>query len=123
MVDQTDLLADRKATMREIFAFLSVDDTFVSPRLNDEMNTSKELRSYSSYVVLRRRLFSSMPLLHRLPRGVRRGLRQSAQRIMSAPLDAETLDDDLRDRLYGLYADDVRRLRELTGKTFPTWAV
>ena len=122
IVDQADLLADRQATLREIFTFISVDDSFVSPLFTEKMNTGKERRkTHSAFVTLHRR--AGAPVLDRLPRRMRRSLRWSAERILTRPLEPPTLDDDLQDRLRELYTSDVMRLRELTGKTFPTWSV
>jgi hypothetical protein len=127
VVDHADLLANRQGTLREIFAFLSVDEAFTSSRFDDEANVSKELLTYSYFVVLHRRVQASPILqqlvLQRLSPGRRRALRRSIQRVWSQPLAPPELDDDTRDRLHELYADQVDRLRALTGKTFPTWSV
>jgi Sulfotransferase family len=121
VVDQADLLAERKATLREIFAFLGVDDSFYSRQFEEEMNTGAELRTYSRFVVLVR--YARSTPLQRLPRGLRVFLRKTVRRIVSRPLEKPPLSDDLRRRLQELYAEDARRLRELTGKTFSTWSV
>jgi hypothetical protein len=127
VVDQADLLTDRQATLSEIFAFLGVDDSFVSPRFHEEANTGKELHTYSRYVVLRRRINGSPLLqrfvLQRMSPGLRRALRQAIRRIYSQPLPPAELDDDTRSALQELYAEDVKRLRALTGKAFPTWSL
>lgn len=127
VIDQSDLLTDRQATLREIFTFLSVDNTFVSPRFEDEANTGKELNTYSYFVVLHRRVQGSLLLqrllLQRLPPGLKRSIRQSIQRLFSQPLAPPELDDDTRSRLQELFAEDVARLRAMTGKSFPTWSL
>jgi hypothetical protein len=121
VIDQADLLSNRQATLREIFAFLSVDDSFVSDGFDEEILTAKDHRSYSRFVVLMAWLRTT-PLL-KLPRGMRVFVRRSLERVVSQPLEAATLDDELRYRLQELYAEDAKRFRELTGKTFPTWSV
>jgi Sulfotransferase domain len=124
VVDQADLLGQRRATLREIFAFLAVDESFDSPRFDDEMNTGKELRTHSSAVVaLRRTRTKVAPLWWKLPEGLRRSVRSSVQRVAGKPLQAPTMDDDLRAGLREFYAEDAGRLRGLTGKAFPTWSV
>jgi hypothetical protein len=127
VVDQADLLSNRQATLSEIFTFLSVDSSFVSPRFEEEANTGKELNTYSYFVVLHRRVQGSLLLqrllLQRLSPGVRRSLRRSIQRLFSQPLAPPELDDDTRSALQELYAEDVSRLRVLTGKRFPTWSL
>jgi hypothetical protein len=121
VVDQADLLADRQATLREIFAFLAVDESFDSRQFDKVMNTGEELRKYSRFVVLVR--YARATPLQRLPRGLRVFLRLTMRQLVSRPLERPALSDDLCARLQDLYADDVKRLRELTGKTFSTWTV
>jgi hypothetical protein len=122
VIDHADLLADRQTTMREIFAFLSVDETFVSPRFSEEMNTGGEQRTYSKMIVWRRRAQASK-LVQSLPRGVRRSVRLALERLVSRPLEPPTLDDETRARLQDLYGRDAARLRELTGKALQDWSV
>lgn len=122
VVDHADLLANREGTLREIFAFLSVDTTYVSPRFSEEMNTGKEQRTYSKLIVWQRRAQASK-LVQRLPRQLRRSARLTLELLVSRPLDPPTLDDRTRARLQETYATDASRLRELTGKAFPDWSV
>lgn len=121
VVDQAELLADRPARLREVFNFLGVDESFYSEQFDQEMNTGEELRQYSRFVVLVR--YARATPLQRLPRGLRVFLRQKVRQIASRPLERSALNDDLRARLQELFAEDARRLRELTGKQFSTWSV
>jgi hypothetical protein len=124
VVDQADLLLDRQATLREIFAFLEVEPSFVSPRFDEELNMGKELRGYSRTVVLLRRAKTRVaPLWRTLPLDLRRRLRSSVQRLAAPPIEKTTLDPELRKDLQELYVEDARRLRQLTGKTLPSWSV
>jgi hypothetical protein len=119
IVNQTDLHSERLSALKEIFAFLQVDDSYVSPRFTEEFNTGKEQRTYSSVAVLHRRAKTSP--LQRLPAGVRRFLRRSVEGLVSKPLERPEVNDDLRARLHELYAPDVERLCSLSGKKFPDW--
>lgn len=121
IVDQAELFARRSVTLETIFAFLSVDTSFVSPQFDDEINTGRDRRTYSKFVTLFER--ARMSPLHRLPQGLRRPVRRSIERVVSRPLDPPTLSEDLEIRVQMLYADDARRLRALTGHAFPTWTV
>jgi hypothetical protein len=121
VIDQADLLANRQVTLRKVFAFLEVDESFHSPLFNTQMNTSEELRAYSPFVVLVR--YARSTPLQRLPRRLRVFLRQSVRKLASPPLEKALMDDELRARLQELYADDVARLRELTGNQFSSWSV
>lgn len=121
VIDQTDLLTDRQSVLRQIFAFLSVDEKFSSPRFEEEINTGQDRRTYSNFIILVRRAQASP--LQRLPRRFRLALRHAVERVVSKPLEPPKLEDDLRLRLQELYAPDVQRLRQLTGQAFPTWSI
>lgn len=122
IVDQADLLADRRPTLRDIFAFLSVDDAVDSSRFDDVLSSSREWRAYSPiYARVVDRVVA--PAVRWIPRGVRRSIRRSLDGLLWKPLQAPTIDDDLRARLQDLYAPDAERLRALTGQAFPTWSV
>lgn len=122
VVDQADLLANRRATLQEIFSFLRVDATVDSSVFMEEMNTSSENRTYPlGYVRFRKRVAGSP--LRVLPRGLRRSLRHSLERVAWSPAPPTKLDDELRQRLEALFDPEVERLRALTGKSFPTWTV
>ena len=121
VIDQADLLADRRSTLREVFAFLEVDGIVDSSRFDVEFLKSSERRTYppglSRFVadIVR-------PRSQWLPRRVRRTLRLSVERVLPQ-LEESKVDDELRSRLEELYAGEVERLRALTGKTFATWSV
>ena len=121
VVDQADLRRDRLATLKQIFAFLGADESFSSPEFSEEMNTASEHRSYSKVVALT--AWARTTPLQKLPRRLRVFMRRTAMRATSKPLEPPQLEDDLRERLQELYADDVERLRQLTGKKFPSWSV
>ncbi len=121
VIDQADLLASRLTTLKEVFAFLSVNTSFVSQEFHNEINTGQERRTYSRFRYVLRWAHSSS--LQRLPRGLRVAMRDTFERLTSRPLEIPTLDDSLRLRLQELYTDDVARLRELTGKEFTTWSI
>jgi hypothetical protein len=50
-------------------------------------------------------------------------LRSSAQRTLARPLEPPAIDEELREELRELYAEDAGRLRRLTGMSLPTWCV
>jgi hypothetical protein len=122
VVDQAELLADRQATLRQIFGFLSIDDTFVSSAFEEELYRSRERRVYpAGYEHLLRRVVK--PAVQWIPPSVRRLIRRSAEGVLWSPLQAPAIEDSLRARLEELYCDEVARLRALTGKRFPTWSI
>lgn len=122
VVDHADLLADRRATLRRIFGFLSVEDSVDSSQFDEELNTSSEHRMYPPGYTGIGGLALAAPL-RRLPPGLRRSLRRSAERVLWRPVQTSSLDDDLRARLAEHYLGEVERLRALTGQSFPTWSI
>ena len=122
IIDQTELLGDRRATLREIFSFLGVDDAIDSSRFDDELNTGVEHRLYPARYA---RLFGpvSSPLVNWVPRSVRQSARRSVERLLWRPVEKVVLGDVLRERLEQLYSGEVQRLRAFTGKSFATWSV
>jgi len=122
VIDQADLLSDRRSTLGGVFAFLSVDDRIDSSRFEEELGSNRERRIYPpGYARLRGPVVPAP--LRWIPRGIRRPLRRSMEQILWPPLKPPILDDELRARLEALYAGEVERLRALTGKTFSTWSI
>jgi Sulfotransferase domain len=122
IVDQAELLSDRRSTLREIFSFLGADDAIDSSCFDNELNTGTEHRLYPPRYT---RLLGpvSSPLASWVPRSVRRSARRSVERLLWRPVEKMTLEDVLRERLEHLFSKDVQRLRAFTGKSFPTWSI
>jgi hypothetical protein len=122
VIDQADLLNDRRSTLRRVFAFLEVDPGFDSQRFDDEFLKTSERHTYppgfASFVELH-----LIPRLRWLPPRVRRTLRHSVERTIFPPLQTAEPDEGLRVGLREYFAGEAQRLRELTGETFPTWSV
>lgn len=122
VVDQAELLADRDTVLREVFAFIDVDPDFSSAEFDAELLKTEERRAYPrgwNYFVRR----VAAPPLRRIPPPLRRSLRRRIERSLFPPLPETTVDAELRAKLEGLYADEVQRLRRLTGKEFASWSV
>jgi hypothetical protein len=121
VIDQADLLASRESTVSQVFDFLSVERTAPLAGFEEEHLGSGDWRAYpSGYADFVAHHLA--PRLNWVPRGLRRSVRRSVERLLWRRLDAD-LDDELRRRLEDLYAPQANRLRELTGKEFPTWSV
>jgi hypothetical protein len=122
VVDQAELLRERRATLSKIFAFLDVDHSFDTPSFDDELLKSDERHIYPP-------VFSRFVSLAVRPRSrwlsprVRRPLRRAIERFLLPPLETSTLNSDLRANLEEFYAADVTRLRALTGMAFSTWSI
>lgn len=122
VIDQANLLADRRSTLRRVFAFLAVDDEFDSPHFDGELNKSTERRVYP-HGLARFVGGTVTPRLQWLPPRVRTSLRQSVERTFLPPLEPPILSKELRARLEEVYAGEVERLRAITGEAFPTWSI
>lgn len=122
VIDQADLLANRRSALREILAFLLVDDAFDSQRFDERQYQTEGRPVYSSgYLRFVERFVA--PPARRIPVSIRRPARRTAERMLLPTVKRPTLDAKLRARLEDFYAADVAQLRALTGKTFPTWSV
>lgn len=109
VIDNRELLRDRPAAMRRIFAFLGVEPSFTSPAWDAMHNTAA---SHRRPVLLAHRLrLAGRPALERAP------LKQLFTREVPVP----TLSDAERERLREFFRPEVERLRELTGLELAHW--
>jgi hypothetical protein len=122
VVDQAELLLERRSALSRIFAFLGVDEGFESPEFQTELLKSSGRRVYppglAHFVGHRVR-----PHSHLLPARVRRALRQSIERTFLPELEMASIDEEARTSLQELYGVEVQRLRALTGQAFASWSV
>jgi hypothetical protein len=106
VVDSDELRDERRATLREVFRFLGVDDGHTSPLDRMHHNQTAHLR----------------PGRQLLPSEVRtligRGLAAAGR-----PRRRPGISPELRAWLAGELRDDARRLREATGRGFAGWSV
>jgi len=122
VIDQADLLADREATLRKIFAFLAVDPEFSSESFAVELFQGGERRVYPRFFTRFVKPVAAAPF-RRLPAGFRDSVRGSVERALLATVPRPALTGPERARLERVYGSDVERLRALTGKSFPSWSV
>jgi hypothetical protein len=122
IVDQADLLADRRSTLCEIFTFLGVDGTLDCSNFDEELNTEVQHRAYPARYA---RMFGpvSSPAFRWIPQSVRSSVRSQIERVLWRPVEPAVLEDALRERLKTLYGEEVQRLRAFTGKEFSTWSI
>jgi hypothetical protein len=121
VVDQHDLLHERAAALRRVFAFLEVDEDFTSPAFTAVHSARPTRRRRRPAAVVARRVTQAVGerRSYRLSRSVPRPL----ARALTAPMEPLGLDDDLRTRLSEHFAGEVARLREFTGQDFSSWSV
>jgi hypothetical protein len=122
LVEQADLLADRRRILRQVFEFLDVDPGVDREKFDERLLDSTAWREYSpEYLGFVNRHLA--PRVQWVPKGLRRSVRQAVERVLWPPLEAPSLDGDVGERLTELYSEQAERLRELTGKSFLSWAV
>ncbi len=122
VIDQAELLLDRETALREIFAFLAVEDDFSSERFGEELwKTSARRASPPGQATFIAQAVA--PRTRWIPADVRKQVRRVYERAFWPPLETEPLGDDSRLLLQELYAEDVERLRALTGRSFSSWSV
>lgn len=122
VVDQADLLDDRRGTLSSVFDFLSVDPRFSSAEFDSELFKGADRRVYPRGFKRVIRPVLRGPF-HLLPRGARESLRGSVERRFLPKVPAPIVDDGTRSRLEQLFSPDVERLRELTGNAFSSWSI
>lgn len=123
VVAQEDLLRRRRATMRTIYRFAGVDDSFWSPKFERERNRSRG--EGGRYGLVRRLEKGSLArLAYRLPDEAK----WRVERVLSPP--RRPVDDRrpelsaaVREQMIEYMQDDVTRLRAFAGKDFSEWSL
>jgi len=105
-------------TMREVFDFLNVETSFVSPRFQRVEHPSSRKRRVTGVGQFARKRLGR----HRVQR-LRNRLPIDALLYEAEPVPRPTLSDRMRQRLEGRLCDDVRELRALTGFAFDGWSL
>ncbi len=118
IVAQGDLRARKREVMRDVYRFAGVDDTFWSPKLERERNTSQAPGARTRFLRALRRS-PALRLAYRLPEDAKWRI----ERAVSRPTDHPPLPQTLRDRLGEHLRDDVEGLRRLTGRQFADWSI
>jgi hypothetical protein len=112
VLDQDEMLANRRMTLRWTFRFLEVDDGFWHRRFK-----SLALETASR----RRRTPLGVLAANRLPARAWRRIRDYPP--FSFPFEHSELSDELRTELAERLRDDIASFRELTGRRFKTWSI
>ena len=119
IVSREELGADRDETVRRVFAFAGVDPGFTSPEFDREWETGSGKGS-GGFRVMDRAV--RLPGLRALDRNFDRlpeRMRWLVERLVHDPGAGEAakpeLDPELRERLAGLFRDDVAQARAARG--------
>lgn len=121
VIDQADLLADRRAVLGEVFAFLSVDADFTCDQFDVELFRGSERAVYPAPLRAVKRVLAAPARI--FPQRSRDSVRRLIERRLLPSAGAPVIDDESLERLRELFAPDVERLRKLTGKAFAGWNI
>lgn len=123
VVDQDDLRHRRREALRRVFAFLEVEPGFWSPEFEAERNTRSE--KYALTPIGKRALNRVLdPVGRRLAAERWSRARPRVRRALSRKIIARpSVEPDVRDKLVGMLAPEVERLREISGQRFESWSL
>jgi Sulfotransferase domain len=121
VLTQEELSDQRLPTLRRVFRFLDVDESFVSPRFARRYNKARDWRAGAA-VAQRARSALGEDRFQRVTGRVPRSAMRAGERALRRPIQSPELPDELRARLVSLLAGDTARLAELTGLDLGHWS-
>jgi hypothetical protein len=111
---QEDLLRRRKETMRSVFGFAGVEDSFWSERMTRERNITAG-KGMGTRLLWRLQKMPAMRLGHRLPHEVKWRIERAFARGGPRARPRAAVGDELRVRVAAELGGEVERIAELTG--------
>jgi sulfotransferase family protein len=123
VIDQHELMTERRETLREVFSFLEIAPDFYAPELDQSRNKRSEKYALTRVGLP---LWNQVlgPAVRRLPDFAETPVRRWTIRALSRKIrTSPTIEPGLRARLEEHFRPEVDRLRELTGKQFASWSV
>jgi hypothetical protein len=122
IITQEDLLRRRRATLREVFRFLNVDDSFHSLRFAITKHKTRDKRRLSRTGELLTRM-PGLVTLKRLAPDVHWHLERWLCFPFSHKVERPVLGEPLRQALIDYLRGDVNRLRAYSGRDYGDWCV
>ncbi len=123
IAEQADLLERRADTLRELFGWLDVDPSFISPEFEREWEVSAGKGRKFSLAYRASRLVGGKDFWGRVPARVRWRLERIAYGRIGDPVEPPRLSDPVRERLIERLRPEVDWLREYSGRDFAAWSV
>jgi hypothetical protein len=121
VLTQESLSRDRLATLRVVFRFLGVEESFVSPRFARRYNKARDRRAGVALAERARGALGDQRF-ERLTGRVPRAAQRLGDRVVRRPIESPELPEELRSRLVALLAEDTVRLAGLTGLDLGHWS-
>jgi hypothetical protein len=123
VVSQEEMLRDRRAMLRRVFAFLAVDASFDTPDFDREwMVTAGRGRAFQAVRATAERL-GVRGAWARLPPRTRWWITRALSSRSTETVAKPEPSPELRRRLVEAFADDAAALRRLTGDAYADWQV
>jgi hypothetical protein len=122
ILTQEELKARRKESLRKVFRFLGVEDSFTSWKFKLELHDSRWKRRVSG-VGKAVEESASRAAFDRLPRIAQQPVKKLLTMPFSESVPRPELVGDLRRRVVETLGADTNRLREITGMSFEGWSV
>ena len=112
-----DLSKQRQQTLKKVFRFLNVDDSFHHQGFSNILYTSRGKRRASRVGVL----LSKIPGENRIKSLLPPYLASIYRSLSSSQVTKPLLNPELKQALIDVLKDDIDRLREYTGNDFEAW--
>ena len=122
IITQEELLQRRRETLKEVFRFLNVDDSFHSLRFFIVKHRTRDKRRVNRTGYLLKQMHG-MNALRRLSPDIHWHFERWLCFPFSQRIERPGLDERLRQALIDHLRDDVDRLREYTGRDFEDWCL
>ena len=124
ILTQEDLFNRRQDTLRDVFRFLGVDDTFVSTEFAGLVHESGA-KTGEDPIRAGLARGPERGILRRLPPAVRRPAERIVGAIVTSDVKVErpVLDEQLRSELREVLKEDMAQFRSFTGRPFADWSV
>ncbi|MEQ9620038.1 MAG: sulfotransferase [Deltaproteobacteria bacterium] len=122
ILTREELYNDRLKTLKKVFRFLDVDDSFQSRKFNTMYHRSSIKRQPTRAGIF----LSRTPVqkaIERLPQYLRWKAEWLVYYPFSRKIERPQLDDKLRNDIIEYIRDDINSLREFTGQKFEEWSL
>ena len=120
IVTLEEIKVAREATLKKVFQFLEVDDSFYCKEYAEVMNRSVDKRPRNAFG----RFMDKIPLKKLVKPLLPAALRRTYSEMTAAAPEADKRSDltpELRQKIADSLKDDVSKLREFSGLTFDAW--
>jgi len=122
IITMEDLNRQRQTTLKKIFQFLNVDDTFYSQKFFKIKHTSTSKRRKNRIGMVLKWL-SETEIAKTISADIRRKIGRILYLPFSTRIEKPMLNDSLKEKLINYLKDDINQLREYTGSDFKHWSV